>query len=887
MIRIMKREYKDLMNGFNTDGKEFKVLYNASINNNIDLIKLAEKHKTIIKTDKKSGDEYVKDIIEVSYTMRTDEYNCYELRKLSYKNGFNVDGVHFVRFKRSDGSARQGKCLFIKESLYKEIMKWSFCGIDVKKDIDLAGFEAYISKTLSDCIGTFRLNMKNILLIKDYYSTFNDNVIKTDIKDGILHTDFEENQECKNNVWDGQSLGDISLFKEVGLEDKGEILVRNRMTKTCVFNTNIQQYYKDNNITLDDIKNSDFYIYTGAESIEDIKLIMLPSDIKYLKFGSYEEYAKLLDEWDLWGIVKYEKPTHFYDGELVNTHYQLLNTVDMNEDDVKEFMADTRLYVKHLKQNLAVFNNHINMNKSESIESDLLSTLLTFDKRVQLTSEFNSFFKDNIKGFKSNLKRGHIWTKGNYSTITANCLEMLKASCGLWDKKPIMKKETVYSKKFDFDKRLLLCRSPHIGANSIYLPMNTYYKEIDIYFNFSKEIIVYNAIGENTQMRLGGCDNDNDTVMVIDNPTLIRCALKHYRERINWVSYNAVESELKKRKRDYENLCELDDKTSNNLIGDIVNCSQLFITILNHERSKGNDITDYAMEICKLNAMSMLEIDKAKKEVKVDLEGELNELKLKLYNIQLDIGVQPYIQKGKYVLRKPLFFKELNKNQINTQLKSRINNWKKSHPYPKDEDKVEEWLNEYNKYKENSRKNIKNNFSKKFVTFNTAMDLITLEIDDIFKSTRRISRKQIKDNDKIHCLKDLMVKNKGKADFRKMSVLLEVIKEYKSKIDKEKLTTDEGREQRISDLYSEMFNKLPKKLDDKTIEMFLRHAYDVYNINNSTTTEVSRFVLSILNKKYRKSLLKLFRYQSVKVGNIVPHEKGDIIIYGISFKNVE
>ena len=161
MIRIMKREYKDLMEGFNTDGKEFKVLYNASINNNIDLLKLAEKHKTIIKTDKKSGDKYIKDIIEVSYTMRTEKYNCYELRELSYKNGFNIDGVHFVRYKRSDGSARQGKCLFIKEGLYKEIMKWSFCGIDIKKDIDLAGFEAYISKTLSDCISTFRLNMKN------------------------------------------------------------------------------------------------------------------------------------------------------------------------------------------------------------------------------------------------------------------------------------------------------------------------------------------------------------------------------------------------------------------------------------------------------------------------------------------------------------------------------------------------------------------------------------------------------------------------------------------------------------------------------------------------------------------------------------------------------
>ena len=73
------------------------------------------------------------------------------LRKDLYENGFYCDGIHYVRFKRSSGSSRVGKCLFIDEKLYRGMDKWAHCGIKIKdgQEIDLAAWEAYIALTTS------------------------------------------------------------------------------------------------------------------------------------------------------------------------------------------------------------------------------------------------------------------------------------------------------------------------------------------------------------------------------------------------------------------------------------------------------------------------------------------------------------------------------------------------------------------------------------------------------------------------------------------------------------------------------------------------------------------------------------------------------------------
>ena len=46
---------------------------------------------------------------------------CEEIREQLYTHGFDIDGIHYVRYKRSAGSSRDGRCLFIAEPLYQDM----------------------------------------------------------------------------------------------------------------------------------------------------------------------------------------------------------------------------------------------------------------------------------------------------------------------------------------------------------------------------------------------------------------------------------------------------------------------------------------------------------------------------------------------------------------------------------------------------------------------------------------------------------------------------------------------------------------------------------------------------------------------------------------------
>ena len=72
---------------------------------------------------------------------------------------FVCEGIKYVRFKRSSGSSRVGKCLFINERLYDIMHEWEMCGIQVDEgqDIDLAALEPYIALTLSSIIDTIEI----------------------------------------------------------------------------------------------------------------------------------------------------------------------------------------------------------------------------------------------------------------------------------------------------------------------------------------------------------------------------------------------------------------------------------------------------------------------------------------------------------------------------------------------------------------------------------------------------------------------------------------------------------------------------------------------------------------------------------------------------------
>lgn len=427
-----------------------------------------------------------------------------ELRNYLYKNGFKCDGVEYVRYKRSSGSSRVGKCLFVNKLLADEMTKWDKCGLDIKEgqDLDLAAWEAYIALPMSSIIDTLEVPLDGILVIDDSESTFEDDVVAVEIENNHL-VSSEKRVSITNKLFDGQSLMDRSLFGKY--EDKGMLLLRNRFFKSCCFNTNIQQWFEDNNITSVDQLNG----FTLATDISQIKLITTPSSIKYTKFGKVEEWLKNVEP--IFGVVKYEKKPHPFDGRMVQAHYQLFNTLQLSYGEMEEILKPSLDYISAIRSDPAVLRYAIKYPYDDAEEwssldskNEIIFKMLGINDKFAQTKMYYDFRDDLVKGELRNLKRGHVLVNGNYSTIMGNGMEMLREAIGQYTGRLELQPGEIHSKRFPYGARLLCSRSPHICAGNILLVNNVESSNYDTYFNLTPEIVCINAARYNIQQRLNG-----------------------------------------------------------------------------------------------------------------------------------------------------------------------------------------------------------------------------------------------------------------------------------------------------------------------------------------------------------------------------------------------
>lgn len=647
---ILLLEAKDVIkdNGYTTTPY---TKYKGTFDYSLEAIKIDELDEDAFVMN--NGKQYSNAVVNVKFKynlkdesgkviMKTDK-----LRAKLYEEGFDVDGMHYVRFKRGAGSARQGKCLFVREDLYEDLMEWSYMGIDYTEgvEMDLAKIETYMSLTTSSIIGTLNIKPENILLIEDRDSLFKEKVMATELDSNNRLTTAPKVADIKNNIWDGQSLLDSSVFDDNGYSDKGFLLLRNRFFKSACFNTNIQQYFIDKEITSVLQLNGQ----TAAKDIKDIKLITTISSIKYL--GLFEDkfalYLSKLDE--IFGIVKYDKGSHHING-MVSTHYQLINTLQLTKDEVKSFLKETVDYMYLLKTSLPAFREHIKLTKvdAEAREFDaynsgrMMYNLLAINDDFAKTKLFKDYRSETISAYKENAKKGHILVKGNYSTLCGNAPEMLKFSINKFDidntPSELQGKE-IHSKAFDYDKDILACRSPHVTMGNILMAVNKDNRFINTYFHKSEYIVHINAIRVNTLETLSGADYDSDTALLTDNELLVSKGKLNDGKFL--VPNDFIGKSTIKRHNTTADKTDLDIKTSKSqsAIGKIVNLSQLLNSEYWDRVSKGEDVTGLYELICSLDVMSCIAIDSAKKESPVQMNKELELIKSSKW---ITKGVKPF-----------------------------------------------------------------------------------------------------------------------------------------------------------------------------------------------------------------------------------------------------
>ena len=233
------------------------------------------------------------------------------------------------------------------------------------------------------------------------------------------------------------------------------------------------------------------------------------------------------------------------------------------------------------------------------------------------------------------MKKGHILINGNYSVLFGNPFEMLLHTLGRFNGESSLPVGHIHTTRYAYGKKLLGCRSPHISTSNILITENMEHELIDKYFNLTDEIVCINAINENTLERLSGADYDSDQMIVSDNEIIINAALRNY--DVFKVPANRVSAKKSQRFYTNEQKSDLDYKTSENKIGEIVNLSQELNTLMWDKINKMKkplnecyeDIKEIYHDICILNVLSCIEIDKAKKEFDISSSTEIKDIKEK------------------------------------------------------------------------------------------------------------------------------------------------------------------------------------------------------------------------------------------------------------------
>ncbi|MBU3098726.1 MULTISPECIES: hypothetical protein [Clostridium] len=819
-------------------------------------------------------------LIKNKYSLSTNT-----LREKLYENGFNVNvngiNTNFVRFLRSSGSARVGKINFVSKDYYNKLINWCMCGIQYlnNEELDLPSLESYVSLISSSIIDTFALKAENILLIPEATSTFEDTVMATElineVKDenkNIISGDLSTNvakKSISNVLFDGEALLCKSIFIEKGYEDKAILQIRNTFYKGLGVNTDIQKFFKDNNITeISQLKGE-----TTATDINQIKLICTKSSIKYLKYGTFEEWKKVM--LPNWAICKYEKPQSNFNG-MAQSHYQLINTLGMDFNSTKDLLKNTLEYIRLLKNDISVFKLHLGIIKDGGLDpveneddiekeateeeltqldsiktnSDMILSMLKINENFAKTRICRQFRYEVISNYIKNVKKGHILINGTYATVVNSLYEYLLCSIGKWDGvSSTIGIGECYTAKYKPLENVLGVRSPQPTMSNMTVLKNITPGILADYFNVKSENVIFiSAIGWNICELESSMDFDADQ-MLISNETILTIHCKALDETIIvngqeikrfLVSTDFTPKTKISRGYNAKDLTDTDIKCAQGKIGECINLVQMLNSVYWTKKFNGaseEDLLKLFTDISTLNILSCVIIDSCKKSSPVNIDGEMKKIREKGY-----LGRGTIIREGKTknVGIRPKFFKHLDGGR------------------------------EY-----------------KFIWFECGMDYLVSIMSD-----KEINPRKDRDDENGNItLKSLLIKMKGKkADRKKIQNIIIKVKHMQIGISNICKSKDTGKEKfrQIEEIRKVSLDEISKiEITAEMVYTIVKRLSDSFHtLEYQEYKKIGRNLLKTLYSIDSAKFLSCLKIKPNISGTIVRDENGEINVYDVKYNKI-
>ena len=617
-----------------------------------------------------------------------EKVNKHDLRKMYYQNGVTYTfekknklgetvekkQIHYKMLMRSTGKAKNGECVFIRDSLHHKAINFLTMGLydlmdkqsqdDPEKVFKLVELSAYQTLTTATAIGYIQIPLENILIVRDeevFSDGMNAAIVKLEDKiytkkgrySGEHKITEYTRKECtvnrvsdariKNILWDGSGLIDESV---VPSNMNGFIYCRSHFFKSCLFRGNIQEFFEDYCAE----KGKDYGTYTVEKvdmfgrnlKLSDIKVIITDKSLKWLNkfvdmmggtekkaYRYYRNYMKRFD--DYFSIVKTAHSSKW--GDLQLSAYQMNNSVPTTDRNVLERITDCAVNLcNELKSSDTAYLNYLSMNKNNFNINELLIELAKWNPDFIKTEFFRKKKSRDITNLVKACKEGRLPQIADNLTIMDNPISLLMKAVG--DKNFLdegcfeLMKDGVqcYTPSFKEGERLAAFRSPHNSPNNIIHLYNVYPEKLIKYFpNLGQNVVVFNAIKTDTQARLSGHDCDSDFVYVTNQKELADLARKAYVEYptiINGVDEDGVNS--------YhfllEDYAEMDNKIADTQesIGTSTDTAQLALSYYYDDGMENRELEDCFII---LSVIGQISIDLAKKCFAIDVVKEINRIR--------------------------------------------------------------------------------------------------------------------------------------------------------------------------------------------------------------------------------------------------------------------
>lgn len=261
-----------------------------------------------------------------------------------YKKGFYFNGKLFKRISCSASQARVSVVVFCDDDIREELRRRLDNGRNLQKPLAPSKYNAYFGLYSSS---TKEVTKPRFCIVPDFCETQPvdvDFVIETDAdSDDIVEP---RTMDIEFNRFDGSGIISPQMAEQWG-KDLGEdftpcqFCLRSAFTKGMVNEFDFVKWCEEKNDGNYFIKD----IYGNTQDLREIDVILSEGQVKlWDSWESQEVFERCCAENGIiWGITKYAPKK---DKDVLVTNYQFLQTLNLNDEEIKQVCQDTVDYIQ-------------------------------------------------------------------------------------------------------------------------------------------------------------------------------------------------------------------------------------------------------------------------------------------------------------------------------------------------------------------------------------------------------------------------------------------------------------------------------------------------------------------------------------------------------------